>query len=283
MKHRKLIIGLVSFMLIIGLLVYNALAINPHKLTIREEILTSNKIDDYLDGLTIAYFTDLHYGNFTLDEDLDKCVTTINSIKPDIILFGGDLIDHYAINRMGNGNKDILIEKLSSLDAKIGKFAVLGNHDLASEDAKVTISSILETAGFSIITNANRQIFNGGNSCINLIGIDSLANGSPNVSLAYDGISEGAYTLVLSHCPDVFDDLRANSTDYVLAGHSHGGQVYIPIFNRFYRPYGCIKYFTGKHRSGNAILDISNGVGLTNKSIRLFADAEVVFYKLKTK
>ena len=68
----------------------------------------------------------------------------------------------------------------------------------------------------------------------------------------------------------------------MLSGHSLGGQVYIPLINLFYRPEGAINYYHGKYNNGNTILDITNGIGTINKNIRLFADAEIVTYKLKS-
>lgn len=283
MKYKKLIICLVSILILIGITGYHACFVAPHKINIREETIYSNKIDSSLDDLIIAYFSDVHYGNFTSDDDVINMVEKINSINPDIVLFSGDLVDHYGYRGLNEDERSFLVDELSKIHASIGKYAVLGNHDSASENAIQDISNILIESDFSMLTNSNVQITNGNSGYFNLIGIDTLANGMPNIEQAYDGIDPTAYTFVFTHCPDIFSSLDKNITDYVVAGHSHGGQVYIPLFNYLYRTFGCNEYFKGKYHKSGTTLDITNGFGLTNKSIRLFADAEIVFYKLKTK
>ena len=281
MKYKKLILCLISLLLVVGLITYNAICVAPHKLTIREETLKSDKFDKSLDGLTIAFFSDVHYGNFINDDDIDKLIDTINLINPDVVIFGGDLIDRFSQHPIPVEQRELLSDKLSNIKAKIDKYAVLGNHDEDVQPAKDEVNKILTNAGFKVIENTNVQISNGTDKCINLIGIDSMLCGTPDIASAYEGIADGNYTIAISHCPDIFDEIDTTITDYVLSAHSHGGQVYLPLINIFYRPYGCEKYFRGKHHSNNATLDITNGSGLTNKSIRLFADAEVVFYKLE--
>lgn len=282
MKHRKLIIGIIIGLLFIGLCAYDALVISPHKLTIREETLTSSKLDESFDDFIIAYFSDLHYANYTNDDDLDKLVETINSIDPDLVLFSGDLVDHYATNIINDEQKAYLINKLSEIDAKIAKYAVLGNHDLDMPVIKELTTSILEAGGFSLITNTNRQVSNGTNNYINIVGIDCLINQEKDIESAYKDIDNAYYTIAMAHCPDSFLDIKYELTDYMLAGHCHGGQIYIPLINRLYRPIGCKKYFRGKYHKNSVTLDITNGVGLTNKPVRFLSDAEVVFYKLKS-
>lgn len=283
MKHKKLIISLILFLIVIALIVINALFIAPHKLTIREETIKIESSDETFKDFTIAYFSDLHYGTYTLSSDLDKVVETINSVKPDLVLFGGDLVDNLSTKGLNKNDEDILIDKLKSLKASISKYAVLGEHDEASSEAKEKVLEILSQADFVVLENENIKLSNGGDDYINLVGLDCSVNGYVDVSKAYEGISNEKFTLAFFHCPDTFNDINTYSTDYALAGHSHGGQIYFPLINLFNRPSGCIDYYRGKHHQNNATLDISNGVGLENKSIRLFADAEVVFYKIKLK
>ena len=270
-KKKGLVTGIISAVLLIALLLYNGFNVNPHDLKVREETIVSSKIDDGLDGTLIAYFCDLHYGHNIKEEDLDKLVEKINAFDPDIIIFGGDLLSN---------DEDIdtgyLLNKLKELDARYGKYTVLGDEDHLNGMSE----SILKEANFTMLTNTNGKIYIDG-SFINLLGVDSLINGDPDIESAYEGVNPSYYTFVISHCPDFAEQLHADKSDYILSGHSLGGPVYIPVINYFYRPEGADEYYRGKHYLSGTVLDISNGVGTINKDIRMFADAEIVLYKLK--
>lgn len=244
-------------------------------------MIHSSKLDKSFDNFTIVFFSDLHFGMIE-DELFYKSLETINDFQPDLILFGGDLVDHYSRAPLNDEDRQKLTDGLTSLNARFGKFAVLGNHDLDSENTKNAITNVLYDAGFEIITNKNINIYNDSNEAFKLIGIDSLSLGSPDVTQAFEGVEETTFNLSLCHTPDIFDEIP-NISDYLLAGHSHGGQIYFPFITSLYVPYGSKKYYHGKYHHNNTTLDITNGVGFTNKTIRLNADGEVVVYKLKSK
>lgn len=276
MKHTKLIIKIVIVIIAIATTVLNSIYFAPHKLTIREETIKSNKISKDFNDFIIAYFSDLHYGTFTNENDLDKVISTINSVSADIVIFGGDLIDKEA-----NVNEEELINKLNNIKATNNKYAVLGEHDTYNDTIKTKVENILTESGFVILNNTNQQVYKTySNDYFNIVGINSVNKESLDFTSAFEGVTNNNFTLVVAHYPDSFDNIKKYNADYVLAGHSHGPQIYVPLFNLFYRENGYEKYIRGKHKNNNSVLDITTGVGLTNKSIRLFADAEVVFYKL---
>ena len=276
MKKKKIIISSIIILVFIALCIYKIVKINPHRIVIREETIESNKLSNSSKDLYIAYFSDLHYANFTYNDELDKTVEIINSLKPDIVLFGGDLIDELNTRGISESDRSYLISKLNELTPCLGKFAVLGDHDGSG------INEILNETNFEILDNINHILYYDDNAYINLVGIEPLYYGTPDISKSFDGLSSEAYTIVLTHCPDIFDDLPTYMCDLVLAGHSHGPQIYVPLINHFYRINGSNIYARGKHNKDGAMLDITNGVGLTKNSIRFLSDAEVVFYKLSS-
>ena len=272
-KTKKIIILILAILICIGLTIYNAIFINTKDITVRKETITSNKIDSNIDGLIIAYFSDLHYGTFLDDEDLDNIENKINNFSPDIVIFGGDLFDEAL-----DGEKTAKLENfLRNINAKYGKYAVLGDKDNNYYDQ---VNSIYNECDFRLLNNTNEKIYLNG-SYINLVGVDSSVNGNPNVGSAYDGINSTHYTVAITHCPDEANSLTSSLTDYILAGHSLGGQVYIPLINLFYRPSGATSYYHGKDDVDGVTLDITNGLGTIENDIRLNADAEIVIYKLK--
>ena len=266
--------------LIIGLLSYfNAFYINTNQIQVRQEKLQSTKIDEDLDGFLIAYFSDLYYGS-NLDKNyLDKVFSKINSFKPDLIIFGGDLIDYDKYISLNQEDKDYLSNNLSNLNSKYGKYAILGEYDYKNID---NIYSIYALSDFTILNNTNHVIGVDRNSYINIVGIDSLVDGNPDLTNSFSGVNYNAYTIVLSHCPDIFDEINIYDYDYLLSGHSRGGQIYFPIINLFTRPIGAEKYFSGKITRNGKTLDISNGIGTINTHARINADSEIVLYSLQS-
>ena len=274
---KKAIIALIVLMGVIGLSYYNATNININQIKVRKEILKSDKIDKDTDGLLLAYFTDLNYGKFIDNGFVDKTVELINVFKPDLIVFGGDLFDNDAFNDISEESISYLTQALSSLNAKYGKYAVLGEADLLYKD---TVMNILSQSDFTVLENTHQLISIDRNSSINLIGTEPYIGGTIDYESAFSTAIADTYTILVSHCPDSFDDAINYNFDYMLSGHSRGGQIYLPIISFFTRDEGCKKYFAGKITKNNKTLDISNGLGRLHSNARLSADAEVVFYTL---
>lgn len=282
MKFKKILLILIVFILFISLTYFNAFYINPTTITVREEVIYNDKIKEDLNGLTILFFSDLHYGTSINETNIDKLIQKINSFDADIILFGGDLIDHFSLNPLNEDETNFLVQNLKDINGKYGKFAVYGNHDIDSPIVKDNVYNILKQSDFEVLENESVMVRKGGDSFIHIVGIDSLLLGNPDISSAYSMIKDNSYTIALCHTPDIFNDINDDKTDLMLSGHSHGGQIYFPFVNNLYRPIGTQIYFKGKYNRENTTLDITNGVGTTKKDIRLFADAEIVVYKFKS-
>ena len=252
--------------------------INPGQLITRQETIRSEKIDEKADGILIAYFSDVNYGQLFEDEKLDRMVKTINSYIPDIIIFGGDLLDDIE-TPMSQEQRDAIQNALNSLNASIGKFAVLGDEDCLNEDKAI---NLLENASFEVMHNEIKTISLSQNSLLKIVGLDNIKNGSPDIAIL-NSLPVDSYNMVVCHTPDLFDEVNAYNVDYMLAGHSRNGQVYMPVVNLFYRDTGCEKYYRGKSHRNNTTLDITSGVSQNKENVRLNSDPEIVLYKLKTK
>ncbi|MBQ0036787.1 MAG: hypothetical protein KBT35_07725, partial [Firmicutes bacterium] len=221
---KKIIIISATALLIIGLCICNAFIINPKQIKVREEVLSSTKIDKDLDGTLIVYFSDLYYGKFIDNDYLNRLVNSINAFNPDIVIYGGDLLDNDEVEISS------LSQNLRGISASNGKYYILGDND--SNKAK----EILSSADFKIIDNTNKAINVDYNSYINLINVNST---NPNIDEAFKDINENTYNILITHYPDTFSKLVDQCFDYCLAGHSLGGQVNIPIINLFDRPHGA--------------------------------------------
>ena len=277
---RQLKLLMLSTVIILIILV-NAFLIQPNLLRVRYETICSEKIPESMNNYTIVFFSDLHYNKFTTKTRTEKLVNTINSIGAQTVVFLGDLYNHPASNEVDQETQIELAELLNSIEAEYGKFAIMGNHDYESNDASILTMQTLAYGNFELLVNQSQKIYFGNEGFVELIAIDCLTLGNPDITRAYKGISSESFNIVISHCPDTYDTIDYSLSDLFLAGHSHGGQIFIPVIETFFRTLGATKYFTGKHSFPNQpLLDITNGVGTTIINARFNAPAEIVVYRL---
>lgn len=280
---KRIILILILLLLLIAGLAYDAFFVASERFTIRYETIKSEQIPAQLNDVNILFFSDVHYNTFMTAERFDNVIQLINGASPDLVVFVGDLIDKPTLNYPTEEVIATLTAQLKAIKAPLGKFAVLGNHDLETQQTKELITTILTNADFEIITNRSILVRNKGSEAIGLVGLDSQALGTPDISSAFANVSPNGFNIVVAHTPDIADSLPADQTDLQISGHSHGGQVYFPIVGALYSaPYAEI-YNKGKYRIDDRFtLDVMNGVGTTNKDVRFFADAEVVIYRLQS-
>lgn len=277
---RWLSVILVTITLLTGL-IYEMTVWGPRRLSVETEILSNPLIPTNFEGINVLFFSDAHYSKFMDKDRFSTVVSRINQLGPDIVIFGGDLFDHPSVVYPSTEIQNELITLLSAIQAPLGKYAVVGNHDLESPRTKQMTINVLQAGGFEVLINQNIPIYNKDESFIRLIGLDSQLHGNPDIESAYQGIGENEFILTISHTPDIIDDLPT-STSWVFAGHSHGGQIRLPIFNEIYTVPYARNYVSGKHVVNNIQMNISNGIGTTRWDIRLLADAQIHLYTLSS-
>ena len=277
---KKYIIILISF--IILLLVYSRF-IGTSGIKVKEYKIVNNYITEEYHGLKIVQISDIHYGSTINEKKLKKLVDEINKLNPDIVTFTGDLIDE----RM-EYDKDILINNLSNINAKLGKYAINGNHDIAIDD----FNEIIEKSGFKNLNNTYELIYNSNNSII-ISGINSNIQDTTDLNIKTKDFNEfissvaeenkPIYSILLIHEPDYIDNLDLSNYDLILAGHSHGGQVKIPLIGKIYTPPGARKYYKEYYKVQNSDLYISNGIGTSTLKFRLFSRPSFNFFRITNK
>lgn len=277
-KKIYIALGIISIS-IIGLCLFNA-SRNSQDLKIKTKIINSEKIDKDIENLTIGFFSDLYIGENCSIEKAKQLTELICDFNPDILLFSGDLFEN---NSISSEQENELIELLSTICPKYGKYAVLGDSDLRNENTRQLSSRILEEANFEIITNKCKTICVDYDSFLNIVGVDSAVLGTPDYDSAFANIKADSYTFVITHCPDTFKMISSFDFDYCLSGHSLGGKVYIPLISYLTSDTGYKNYIHGTIKSNNKTLYITNGVGTPGSNYRLNADPEIVFFTLKGK
>ncbi len=279
---KKFIIILVIIILILGLGLLYSRFIATSGLKVKEYKVVNNKITDSYHGLKIIHLSDIHYNSTINEKELNNIVDKVNEIKPDIVVLTGDLIDERL-----SYDKDIIINCLSKIEAKLGKFAVSGNHDIPLDD----YNYIIKESGFTSLDNKYELIYSKTSEPIIISGI---GYGDEDIGIKteqYDKyISElkaddikPIYSILLVHEPDTVDNLDLNKYDLVLAGHSHGGQVRIPFIGKLYTPQGAKKYYDEYYKISNTDLYISSGLGTSMYKFRLFNRPSFNFYRITNK
>lgn len=281
-KHFSFLKLFLIIILIIGLIVAYGFLIEPKLITVKEQKITINNLPDNFDGFKIVHISDIHYGRLFDEESLKKLVKSINEQKPDIVVLTGDLIDKDTHMTTNMANK--ISKYLNNISATTGKYAINGNNDLNFDEWY----NIITNGGFRDLNNTYDTIYKDGYQSIFISGASTIKdklsiNDKLKTSVDYlnsfqkDG---PVYKILLLHEPDAIDDLTVNPFDLILAGHSHAGQIRLPIIGPIHLPDGAKKYYENHYKIENADLYISNGLGVSNFNFRLFSVPSYTLYRL---
>lgn len=244
----------------------------------KEYAIYDDSLPTSFDGLKIVHFSDLHYNSAINEDKITDIINEINLMNPDIVVFTGDLIDQDII--INNEDYEFLSKSFNNINAKYGKYAVLGNHDYYDMDKVIKLFNdsdfkYLENEYDFVISKEGHKIFISGigNVIHNLYDIDKSLKGVKDI--------EDAYKIVLVHEPDISDDIIDDyDVDLILGGHSHNGQVRLPVIGALYTPIGAKKYYDEYYKVNNTDIYISSGIGVSNIDIRLFNKPSINFYRI---
>lgn len=272
---------LILFIIIAGVLLY-ARYIETRSFEVREYKIVKEDLSKRFHGLKIVHLSDIHFGRVTFKEDLDKIVQKMNLIKPDIVVFTGDLIDQDTI--ITENIKKDLIASMSNIKANIGKFAVSGNHDFYNEDFDLLIDS----CGFTNLNDKYDTIYIDKDNYIFLGGMSTNSYGEKNVVQKMDKMNNYLYktkkspsfSILLMHEPDFVDEIDSSLFNMVLSGHSHAGQIRLPFVGGLIYPKYAQKYHDSYYKINDTDLYISNGIGTSVVNFRLLNRPSFNFYRL---
>lgn len=225
--------------------------------------------------LNVVQISDLQVSEYYETNRLDKVIEKVNAQKPDILLFTGDLFDNYS---KYPEQRAPMIEKLKAFKANIGKYAVWGNHDYDGGAVRV-YEDVMSAGGFTVLRNQGETLTLSDGRQVFLGGLDDSLLGNPSVSdtLAYRQNYD--YAITMTHEPDVADAFIGTDTQLVLAGHSHGGQVWIPFYP--IKNVLAEKYTRGLYQL-DAItqLYVNTGIGTTSIHARFGVIPEVTQFTI---
>jgi len=242
--------------------------IEPNSLGVSEYSIINHKIPTHFDGFKIVHLSDFLYQDKNNNTLIEKTVKQTNEQKADIIVYTGDL----NTKKLNNQEIDYLTKQLKNLNAKLYKYAILGDQDNSQT------KEILENSGFIILDNTANYIFNEGNEPILIAGGDNLTKDS----LLNDENITYNFKIALIHKPDNFDDIKENF-DLVLAGHSLGGQIRLPYIGAIKKKNGAQKYTDKHYKDKESELYISFGTGNEKPYLRFFNKPTINVYRLYSK
>lgn len=225
-----------------------------------------------LDGFTIAVLSDFHLYPYTKLPLIDRTVAMTNALRPDVTVLLGDYVWH-DVEAIFD-----LAPALAGLNARHGIFAIIGNHDIWT-NVDVIITGLAE-AGIPLLRNAGVPLQQG-KGALWLAGLDDGWSGEPDLDAALEGRSAEMNSVLLLHEPDLATEFGANGRfDLQLSGHSHGGQVRLPLFGAPALPYLGWEYDMGLYRVGDMWLYTNRGLGCTNIPVRYNCAPEITHITL---
>ena len=272
-KIIKRIVLLIILILIVSFFfILYVTEIATTKMIVREERVQSSKVTKPFHGYKIVNFSDLHDVS---KEMVRETVKLINRSKPDLLLFTGDLLDGKDIDTK---EKEELVRELKKLSANSLKYAVLGEND--TEQAR----AILKEVGFNILENSYDLIYQGDDSIL-LMGLNSDKENLDSLLAYYntETKNDNIYSILMMHKPDSIDDVLArHSVDIAFAGHSHLGEVRLPLIGTIITREGAKKYKDGYYDINNTKFFISSGVGINVYDFRFFDRPSIDLIRLNS-
>ena len=239
--------------------------------------LTFPNLPPGLDGLTLLHLSDLHAGIHLGADRMQQIVQQVNALAPDLIVQTGDMID------ISRAYIPPYVRAFRELRAPLGIVTVLGNHDRYTGEQEVIRGC--RDAGQILLQNDCHLIESGG-ATLALLGIDDPHNWTADdpqpadVAAALRRAPRAAFQILLAHRPGAWDTAAPRGIPLTLAGHIHGGQLYLPGIG--WSPGRLItKYVMGHFQRGDSQLYVSRGIGVVGVPIRVFAPPEIELFTLR--
>ena len=276
--------------------VFSAFAIDgiifgKYRHTARKVKLKIKNLPEKFKGYKIVQISDVHSGSFFHPEKLQHAIDLINEQNPDLVLFTGDMVNNYA------DELKPFINLFKSINAKDGKFSVLGNHDYGGygawkslEEKEQNVPQLIQyqkEAGFKMLRNENISIEKNGEK-IYILGVENW--GVPpfpqfgDLDKALIGVPENAVKILMSHDPTHFDEVvkhHKTNVQLTLSGHTHGMQFGLDLKNFKWSPVK-FKYpkWVDLYESNGKYLYVNRGFGVIAYPGRVGVKPEITVFEL---
>jgi len=238
------------------------------------------------DGLTVAQLSDIHLDEFTEPFLLREAIDEINRARPDVVLLTGDYVSSQVLPPQLTAEAAWQCGKLLGQLECRQRYAIFGNHDIWAGEQHV--GDALKSHGVTVLRNSYLPLERG-RGRIWLAGLDDPVCGQPDPDRAIPPSIRNIATepiLLMCHAPDYVDELQkhpaGHAVSLVLCGHTHGGQIRLPILGPLRLPPGGRKYVEGLFRLGTTLLYVNRGIGSVGVPFRFDCRPEITLFTLRS-
>lgn len=284
MNRRKRIAFAVAALLVCIIAIGCFIGLENNNIGVTNHKLRFAKLPQEFDGFKVLQISDLHGKEFGREQK--DLVEKIRKCRPDIIVVTGDLIER-------NNYDDSASMKMIEQAVKIAPiYFVTGNHEWQSHKFSNELEPKLVSAGIRVLRDSNSIIKNGDTE-IAIMGIDDVSRfgwsvdretaARNDLQRSAKGLPDKDFKILLAHRPEMAELYEKTGVDLVFAGHTHGGQIRIPLIGAVYAPdQGFFPdYAAGSYRIGKTELVVSRGLGTSIIPFRIFCDPELVLLTLE--
>ncbi|MBQ4583993.1 MAG: metallophosphoesterase [Bacilli bacterium] len=252
-KYIKIVLFILFFIILVIMFGF----LETKRFKIKEYNIIDKSLPSSFNGIKIVHFGDILYGTSINKNMLKKIINEINTLKPDIVIFTGDLYPE-GIKLTKDNEKDIK-NILGKIDASLYKYAIKGDNDTDN------YNHIMSEAGFILLDNTKEKLYYKGNTPI---------------IISNTTCEEDLFSIRLIHKPDDVDNLDFTNINLIIAGHSLNGQIRIPFYGGAIKKEGSKKYLDEKYMVNNIPFYITNGLGTNSFKFRLFNTPSFNLYRL---
>lgn len=258
-----------------------ATRVEPTWLEVNRHVVPIRGLPEAFAGLRIAQMSDFHAGGRVTAAYLHEAVDLAHAEEPHVIVLTGDFI------HKGFRHVEMVGRALGRLRAAHGVFAVLGNHDYSVRNAlglrrhrhlHQAVADALQVNGIRVLRNETHVLTHEGQQ-LYLTGVEDLWSRVCDVDAALAGLSESVPRVILAHNPCTIERLGAHRCDLMLSGHTHGGQVNLPVVGRVALGPRGRRFAAGMYRVHKSMLYVNKGIGF-GLPIRYGVRPEVAVLKL---
>lgn len=230
-------------------------------------------------GIRLAQISDIHIGGWMNVERFQNVADLIVAEKPEVLLITGDFVIGRDIGRISEEELNGLMAELSRLSALFPAFAVLGNHDYWTDVD--TVRNLMKVSGITDLTNTVCTLQREGAN-LHICGVDDIWEGDARLDEVVARLEDDSAAILLAHEPDFADTSAATGKfDLQLSGHTHGGQVILPLIGPPILPYLGRKYPMGLYKIQEMFQYTNRDVGMARLPLRINCPPEITIFVLE--
>lgn len=266
----------------VAALAIDSTLIEPNRPRIVRREIALRRWPARLDGFTVAVLSDFHYDPYFSVHPLHSAIGMVNGLHAELIVLTGDFVSVPVAGgdaAAAASAAEPCARLLRQMKAPHGLWAVMGNHDCATDPDRVT--SALRAEGIQVLSNQSVPVERDGGRFW-LGGVDDVLSGGADLGATLHHVPADEATVLLAHEPDYANYVSRFPVDLQISGHSHGGQVRLPFVGPVFLPDMARKYVWGLYKVGGLTLYTNPGLGTVGIPVRWNCPPEITLLTLRS-